>query len=398
MDNFVKVTLNSGREGSLLRRHPWIFSGAVKSVEGNPVDGQTVEVFTSDRKWLARGSYSSKSQIRVRILSFKLDEHVDQDLIKNRIAQAIALRKDIADLAGTNAYRLVFAESDGLPGVIVDRYDDFLVCQFSSAGAEYWRDEIVRQLQAQWPCSGIFERSDSDSRQKEGYPDRVTVLSGSAPPPLISIKEGAFSFLVDVYKGHKTGFYLDQRHNRALLMKYAENKDVLNAFSYTGGFGIAACLGKSSHVVNVDTSQDSLDLAMQNFRLNGAGMDNIEFIGEDVFNLLRTYRDSRRQFDLIILDPPKFVAAASQLAGGTRGYKDINLLAFKLLRPGGILVTFSCSGYVKPDLFQKIVADAATDAGREACVLEYLSQGPDHPVALNFPEGFYLKGMVCRVN
>jgi 23S rRNA (cytosine1962-C5)-methyltransferase len=398
MDQFVKVTLNSGREGSLLRRHPWIFSGAVKKAEGNPVEGQTVEVFTSDTRWLARGSYSSRSQIRVRILSFDLDEHVDSELIKNRVARAIALRKSIPGLGTTNAFRLIFAESDGLPGVIVDRYDDYLVCQFSSAGAEYWKDEIVGQLTEQWPCSGIFERSDTDSRQKEGYPASIKVLAGSAPPPLIRIKEGSLNFLVDVYKGHKTGFYLDQRLNRAQLMKYAENREVLNAFSYTGGFGIAACLAGASHVTNVDTSEESLELARQNFQLNGAAMDKIEFIKEDVFNLLRTFRDSRRQFDLIILDPPKFVASANQLAGGTRGYKDVNLLAFKLLRPGGILVTFSCSGYVKPDLFQKIIADAAVDAGRDACVLEYLSQGPDHPVALNFPEGLYLKGMICRVS
>lgn len=398
MDQFVKVTLNSGREGSVLRRHPWIFSGAVKSVEGNPVDGQTVEVFTIDRKWLARGSYSSKSQIRVRILSWNLDEHIDPEFFKDRVAKAIELRKSIPGLGETNAHRLIFAESDGLPGVIVDRYNDYLVCQFSSAGAEYWKDEIVKQLEIQWPCSGIFERSDSDSRQKEGYQDSIKVLSGSAPPPLIRINEGALSFLVDVYKGHKTGFYLDQRPNRAQLLEFAENKEVLNGFSYTGGFGIAASVAKSSHVTNVDTSTETLELARQNFQLNNADMNHIEFIQEDIFNLLRTFRDSRRQFDLIILDPPKFVASASQLAGGTRGYKDINLLAFKLLRPGGILVTFSCSGYVKPDLFQKIVADAAIDAGREACVLKYLSQGADHPVALNFPEGLYLKGMVCRVS
>jgi 23S rRNA (cytosine1962-C5)-methyltransferase len=397
-NHFVKITLNPGREGSILRRHPWIFSGAIKSVEGNPVDGQTVEVFTGDRKWLARGSYSSKSQIRVRILSFNLDEHVDRELFKNRIAQSIALRKDISGIDENDAFRLIFAESDGLPGIIADRYGDFLVCQFLSAGAEYWKDEIVSQLKSQWPCCGIFERSDSDSRLKEGFQYSIKTLSGEEPPPIIQIKEGPLQFLVDVYKGHKTGFYLDQRPNRALLMKYSENKEVLNAFSYTGGFGIAACLGKSAHIINVDTSPETLGLARRNFQLNGAGMDNVEFIQEDVFNLLRTFRDSRRQFDLIILDPPKFVASASQLSGGTRGYKDINLLAFKLLRPGGILVTFSCSGYVKPDLFQKIVADAAVDAGREASVLEYLSQGPDHPVALNFPEGLYLKGMVCRVN
>ena len=396
MNQFVKITLNSGREGSLLRHHPWIFSGAIKNVEGSPVDGQTVEVFTVDRQWLARGSYSSKSQIRVRILSFDLDEHIEPGFFKDRIAKAIELRKGIIDPEGTNAFRLIFGESDGLPGLIVDRYDDFLVCQFLSAGAEYWKDEIISQLGVQWPCSGIYERSDTDSRQKEGLPDSVGVLAGAAPPQLIPVKEGQVNYLVDVYKGHKTGFYLDQRPNRSLLVKYAENREVLNAFSYTGGFGVAAFAGKASHVTNIDTSQEALDLARQNFILNKSGTENLEFIKEDVFNLLRTYRDSRRQFDLIVLDPPKFVAAASQLAGGTRGYKDINLLAFKLLRPGGILITFSCSGYVKPDLFQKIVADAAVDAGREACVLEYLTQGPDHPVALNFPEGLYLKGMVCR--
>jgi 23S rRNA (cytosine1962-C5)-methyltransferase len=398
VDHFVKVTLNTGRESSVLRRHPWIFSGAVKSVEGNPADGQTVEVFTSDRQWLARGSYSSKSQIRVRILSYNLDEHVDKDLIKKRIAQAIDLRKAIPDFEQSNACRLIYSESDGLPGVIVDRYDDFLVCQFLSAGAEFWKDEIVSQLQSLWPCKGVFERSDTDSRQKEGYPASVMVLAGSAPPPLITINEGPLKFLVDVHKGHKTGFYLDQRHNRALLMKYAANKEVLNAFSYSGGFGISAIHAGATSVANVDTSAETLDLARQNYLMNSTSIENVEFLQADVFNLLRTYRDGRREFDLIILDPPKFVASASQLAGGTRGYKDINLLAFKLLRPGGILFTFSCSSYVKPDLFQKIVADAAIDAGREACIMEFLSQGPDHPVALSFPEGLYLKGLICRVN
>jgi len=367
-------------------------------VEGNPVDGQTVELFTVDRQWLARGSYSSKSQIRVRILSFDLDEHVDEQLFEKRIARAIALRKALPGLEQSNACRLIFGESDGLPGLIVDSYNDFLVCQFLSAGAEFWKEVIINQLKVQWPCSGIFERSDSDSRLKEGYTDSIKVLSGDAPPPLIEIHEGELKYLVDVFKGHKTGFYLDQRQNRALLMKYAANKDVLNAFSYTGGFGIAAIRANAARVINVDTSQETLDLARQNYQLNGAAPDNIEYIQADVFNLLRTYRDSRRDFDLIILDPPKFVASAGQLAGGTRGYKDINLLAFKLLRPGGILLTFSCSSYVKPDLFQKIVADAAIDAGREASALEYLSQGPDHPVALNFPEAMYLKGLICRVN
>jgi 23S rRNA (cytosine1962-C5)-methyltransferase len=398
MNQFVKITLNKSREGSVLRRHPWIFSGAVKNVEGGPVEGQTVEVFTHDRQWLARGSYSSKSQIRVRLLSFDLDEHIEEKFFEDRISRAITLRKSLPDFEKSNAFRLVFGESDGLPGVIADCYNDYLVCQFLSTGAEFWKEAIVRQLMAQWPCKGIFERSDTDSRLKEGLAASTGVLAGLKPPELIEINEYGQKYLVDVYNGHKTGFYLDQRQNRKKLVDYCEGKEVLNAFSYTGGFGIPASAGKASGITNVDTSVECLQLAEKNFGINDAFSGKLEFVQADVFNLLRSYRDARRQFDLIVLDPPKFVASASQLAGGTRGYKDINLLAFKLLRPKGILVTFSCSGYVKPDLFQKIIADAAVDAGREASILEFLSQGPDHPVSLPFPEGLYLKGLVCRVN
>jgi 23S rRNA (cytosine1962-C5)-methyltransferase len=398
MDQFVKVTLNSGREGSVLRHHPWIFSGAVKSVEGNPVDGQTVEVFTIDRKWLARGSYSSKSQIRVRLLSFDLDEHIDREFFRKRISAAILLRKGVEGFESTTACRLVNAESDGLPGIIVDRYSDFLVCQFLSTGAEFWKKDIVGLLAELWPCQGIYERSDTDSRLKEGLAASVAVLYGQEPPKHIIIEEGTLKFKVDVHIGHKTGFYLDQRINRALVMNLSKNKDVLNAFSYTGGFGIAAGLAGAGHIVNVDTSQEALDLANENFQINGIDPGKVEYVKEDVFNVLRTFRDSRRQFDLIILDPPKFVASASQMDRGTRGYKDINLLAFKLLRPGGALVTFSCSGYVKPDLFQKIVADAAIDAGVNARIDKFLIQGPDHPLVLNFPEALYLKGLICTIN
>jgi 23S rRNA (cytosine1962-C5)-methyltransferase len=283
-----------------------------------------------------------------------------------------------------------------MPGVIVDRYGDYLVGQFLSAGAEFWREEIVGILSGLWPCKGVLERSDTDSRKKEGYPDRVITLSGLHPPLLIPIHENALAFSVDVHKGHKTGFYLDQSVNRKIVMELAEGKEILNAFSYTGGFGVAAAKGGATAVTNVDSSQEVLGLARQNFQQNGLEPDGLEFVAEDVFSLLRKYRDSRRQFDMIILDPPKFVASASQLNAGARGYKDINLLAFKLLRPGGIMVTFSCSGYMKPDLFQKVVSDAAADAGRPARIMQYLSQSPDHPVSLNFPEALYLKGLVCK--
>lgn len=392
-----KIILKPGREQSAKRQHPWIFSGAVEKVEGTPGNGQTVEVFDHDHQWIARGSYSKQSQITVRILTFNKEEPVDEAFWRKKLINALNYRKSLDAIRLNDSVRLVFAESDGMPGVIVDRYGDFLVCQFSSAGAEMWRDVIVKLLKENWPCQGIFERSDSDSRLKEGYPPRVITLEGSPPPSAIPIHEGPLTYLVDVYKGHKTGFYLDQSFNRKVLMNYCNDKYVLNAFSYTGGFGVAALYAGARNVINVDTSEEVLEVARRNYLENNLKSGS-EFICEDVFKLFRSYRDSRKEFDVIVLDPPKFVASASQLAGGSRGYKDINLLAFKLLKPGGLLVTFSCSGYVKPDLFQKIVSDAALDAGRNARILEYLHQAPDHPVSLNYPEGLYLKGLICQTD
>lgn len=393
-----KVFLASGREGSLLRKHPWVFSGAVRKVEGDPVDGETVDIIGNSGQFLARGSYSSKSQIRVRVLTFNPDEMIDERFFAGRIGNAKRLRMMLPGIEKASAYRLINGESDGLPGVIADCYGDYIVCQFSSAGAEYWKKVIVEELAAVSPVKGIFERSDTDSRQKEGLTHSTGLLRGEMPPDLIEIQEDTVKYHVDIHKGHKTGFYLDQRLNREKIMKYAAGKEILNAFSYTGGFGVAAAVAGAAHVVNVDSSTEVLEQAERNFSLNGIKPETAEYIQADIFQLLRSFRDSRRQFDLIVLDPPKFVASASQLGGGTRGYKDINLLAFKLLRPGGVLMTFSCSGYVKPDLFGKIVADAAVDAGREAAVVEYLFQGPDHPVGLAFPEGLYLKGLICRIS
>lgn len=398
MDINKKVHLSSGRDGSLLRRHPWVFSGAVRKVEGDPVDGETVDIIGSSGQFLARGSYSSKSQIRLRALTFERDEMIDERFFARRIGNAKRLREMLPGIEKTSAYRLINGESDGLPGFIADCYGDYIVCQFLSAGAEYWKKVIVEELAAISPVKGIFERSDSDSRQKEGLAQVTGLLKGEMPPNLIEIHEDNIKYNVDIFHGHKTGFYLDQRLNREKIMKYAAGKEVLNAFSYTGGFGVAAAVAGAAHVVNVDSSAEVLEQAEKNFSLNGIKTETAEYVQADIFQLLRSYRDSHRQFDLIVLDPPKFVASASQLNGGTRGYKDINLLAFKLLRPGGVLMTFSCSGYVKPDLFGKIVADAAVDAGLEAVVIGYLSQGPDHPVGLAFPEGLYLKGLICRIS
>jgi 23S rRNA (cytosine1962-C5)-methyltransferase len=394
----TSVTLKAGREKSLLRQHPWIFSGAIAQVEGNPKLGDTIEVVAADGTPLAVGAYSPHSQIAVRIWSFDPAETIAPDFFRNRLGRALAARANY-----TSACRLVNAESDALPGLVVDRYADYLVCQFLSAGVERWKHELIALLQELAPCRGIYERSDVDVREKEGLPPTAGTLWGDAPPERVQISEGECRFWVDVLHGHKTGFYLDQRENRMLVGRSAEGREVLNCFAYTGGFAVWALKGGAAKVVNVESAAAALGLARQNVELNDLDASRVEHVEGDVFNILRRYRDARRQFDLIVLDPPKFAESHSQIEGATRGYKDINLLAFKLLRPGGLLFTFSCSGLITPDLFQKIVAGAALDAdargarlGLQLRIIRRLSQAPDHPVALNFPEGEYLKGLVCQ--
>ncbi len=386
------IILKKGREKNLLQRHPWIFSGAIERVEGAPGVGETVTVCSFDRKPLAQAAWSPQSQIALRVWSFNPETIIDTAFFRTKLQNAVSARWNIK----SNAVRLVAAESDGLPGLIIDRYADWIVCQFLSAGSEHWKNTIVELLQEMFPGLSIYERSDVSVREKEGLPSRCGVLAGSEPPEHIEIKENGMRLLVDIKAGHKTGYYLDQRDSRAAVCDWAEGRDVLNCFSYTGGFGVAALLGGAKHVLQMDSSEPALEIARKNAELNGLDPAKSEYICGDVFKELRRFRDSRRDFDLIILDPPKFVESRGQLEKGARGYKDINLLAFKLLRPGGLLFTFSCSGHMEMPLFQKIVADSALDAGRNAQILAVLNQSPDHPVALNFPEGAYLKGLLCR--
>jgi len=404
------VILKKGREKNLLQRHPWIFSGAIERVEGSPGSGETVTVCSFDRKPLAQAAWSPESQIAARIWSFNPETIIDAAFFRTKLQNAINARCHLTGRAcspsaprtaetavpTTNAVRLVAAESDGLPGLIIDRYADWIVCQFLSAGSEYWKDTIVELLQEFFPGLSIYERSDVSVREKEGLPSRCGVLAGTEPPEHVEIEENGMRLLVDIKGGHKTGYYLDQRDSRFAVRQWAEGRDVLNCFSYTGGFGVAALLGGAKHVTQMDSSEPALDIAKKNAELNGLDPAVSEYLCGDVFKELRKYRDSRRSFDLIVLDPPKFIESRSQLDGGARGYKDINLLAFKLLRPGGLLFTFSCSGLMEMPLFQKIVSDAALDAGRNGQILAVLNQSPDHPVALNFPEGAYLKGLLCR--
>jgi 23S rRNA (cytosine1962-C5)-methyltransferase len=391
------IILKPGREKSLLRRHPWIFSGAIAGVDGEPAPGETVDVRAADGAILAKGAFSPHSQITVRVWSFDPAEEIDPPFFRRRLERAAAYRNLLLKDKNQSAYRLVHAESDYLPGIIIDRYGDFLVCQFLSAGAERWKKEIASLLNEMLPVSGIYDRSDPQVREKEGLPPQSGILSGEMPPALITIQEGPCRFLVDVQRGHKTGFYLDQRENRNALEEFAEGTEVLNCFAYTGAFGIRALKSSASKVTHIESSGPALELAKRHAELNGLDASRVENVEDDVFGRLRGYRSSGRQFDLIILDPPKFVESRSHLEKASRGYKDINLLAFQLLRQGGVLFTFSCSGLMPSLLFQKIVADAALDARRDAQIIRFLSQSWDHPTSLSFPEGTYLKGLICRV-
>ena len=397
------ITLKPGREKSLLRRHPWIFSGAIQHVgDPSPASGSTVDLLSSNKQFLARASYSPASQIRARVWTFDPNEQVDADFFQRKIRTAIDVRvlfspSSLALLSpgGGNAHRLIYAESDNLPGVIVDRYGDVLVLQSLTTGSEFWKETIADILVEETGLSTIYERSDADVRELEGLEPKVGLLRGTIPNFPITIHENGLNFNVNLQSGHKTGFYLDQRANRLRVRELAKDKDVLDCFCYTGGFTINALAGGAKSVILSDSSADALALAKENVELNHLPIEKTNFLEGDVFQLLRKFRDENRSFDMIILDPPKFAPTAAQAERAARGYKDINLLAFKLLRPGGILITFSCSGGIDAELFQKIIAGAALDAGVDAQIVEHLSQNTDHPVSLYFPEGAYLKGLVC---
>jgi 23S rRNA (cytosine1962-C5)-methyltransferase len=394
----ASVILKKSANSFIKRKHPWIFSGAIEKVEGNPSNGQTVQIFTSDKKIVGKGSFSPSSQIRLRVWSFHSEENIDRDFFRIKISLANSLREKIIDNSKTNAYRVINAESDGLPGLIIDRYSDFLICQFLSAGAELNKKIIVEILDDIFKPVGIFERSDVEVRTKEGLQPSQGLLKGTVPADLIEVQENGFKFLVDIKAGHKTGSYLDQRENRTLVSEFAKGKNVLNCFSYTGGFSVYALASVANKVTQIESSASAIELSHKNVELNNLNSSSMGSINGDVFEVLRKFRDERKSFDLIILDPPKFAESSSQIQKASRGYKDINLLAVKLLNPGGILFTFSCSGHISQELFQKIVSDAALDSGREVKLIKQLAQSSDHPVALNFPEGLYLKGLVCIAN
>jgi 23S rRNA (cytosine1962-C5)-methyltransferase len=391
-----EIILKSGREKSLLRRHPWIFSGAVAAVKGHPRTGETVELISSKGDFLAKAAYNPNSNITCRVWTWEQSEKINPDFLEKRLLSAIKLRSGIDKFIASNAIRLVHAESDGLPGLILDQYDDVYVVQFLTAGAEFWKESIIDIIRRLTNAKSIYERSDVEVRQLEGLPLTSGLIFGQKIDNPISIIENKLKFIIDIVNGHKTGFYLDQRENRLLARQISAGMKVLDCFSYTGGFALNCLHGNAQNITLVESSNSALNYARNNIILNGLQNKPILYIEQDVFKYLRTLRDQSDFFDLIILDPPKFAPTAAQAERAARGYKDINLLAFKLLNKGGYLLTFSCSGGITEDYFQKIIAGAALDAGVDAVILKRLHQAVDHPVALNFPEGAYLKGFLIQ--
>lgn len=420
----LTVTLKPSKEKSLLRRHPWVYANAIERVDGKPALGATVIVRSHDGRFLARAAYSPNSQIRLRAWSFDEAEPIDHAFFKRRIQRALAHRRLLVQ--GTGAMRLVFGEADGLPGLIVDYYvsDEStggagapsvpdvgrlpepgepaaaraqLVCQFMAAGVEAWKEAIVAALVGATGCPNVYERSDVSIREKEGLAQTTGVLAGEAPSDTFIARENGVRYRIDVKNGHKTGFYVDQRDNRALVQTFAAQRDVLNCFCYTGGFSLAALQGGARRVVSIDSSGEALALARANVEANGFQAARAEWLDADAFRTLRRLADEGERFDLVVLDPPKFAPAREHVERAARAYKDINLTAFRLLRPGGLLFTYSCSGAIDAGLFQKIVAGAAADARVDARILRRLGAGMDHPLLASFPEGEYLKGLLLQI-
>jgi len=395
----AQLILFPDKERSVLRRHPWLFAGSVGRLEGRARPGDTVEVLADDLKRLGRAAYSPRSQIRARMWSFDPDESIDDAFFKRKVAQAVARRETLPELRGQDGLRLIHAESDGLPGIIADRYGDTVVLQLTSAGADKWRKAIVAALIQTTGCARIFERSDSDVRGLEGLEPITGWIHGEPPAGPLTIMENGVHLGIDVVGGHKTGFYLDQRDNRLLLGELSAGKTVLNCFCYTGGFSLQALAGGASGVLSIDSSGPALDQARANLALNPhLAADRADWQEADVFLALREFRKAGRTFDLIVLDPPKFAPSAAHAERAARAYKDINLLGFKLLNPGGLLMTYSCSGGIGLELFQKIVAGAALDARRDARIVKRLQGSADHPIGLAYPEGEYLKGLLVQAD
>ena len=394
-----KIYLKERRDKPVKNHHPWIFSGAIARVDGETTAGNLVSVHDSHGRFLATGYYNPNSQIRVRLLSWDPQQAVDTAFWKTRIQRALDGRTALGLGKNSSAYRLINAEADGLPGLVVDRYDQNLVIQCLTLGIAQRKEMLVELLLELIQPDRIIERSDTAVRRKEGLQPHKELLWGSEIPESVVIRENRLEFIVDLWEGHKTGFYLDQRENRFAIgqPQYVRGKSLLNVFAYTGGFAVYAAAAGAGQIVNIDSSIPALEMAEKNITLNGGVRSADEYIAGNAFEILRFYRDQGDKFDVAILDPPKFAHRKGDIEKASRGYKDLNRLALLLLRRGGLLATFSCSGQISADLFQKILFSASVEAERQVQIIQLLSQAADHPILLTFPESAYLKGMLCRV-
>lgn len=388
----VRCILQKGKDRPVRNRHPWIFSGAIDRIDEGFEAGDLVRVLSDKEEFLGLGYLNPESQIVVRMLAFE-DVAIDEVFFDEKISRAVETRKRFMP-PETNAYRLIHAEGDFLSGLTVDAYGDFLVAEFNTAGMDAWKTVIVKCLQKYFPSYSIFERSDSDLRKWEGLKRSVGVLAGSEPPEAIEILESGLRFGVDIKGGQKTGFFLDQRDNRGIVRDLAKGMRVLNCFAYTGGFSVYAAKGGAREVVSVESSEPAVAMGRKNFERNQLGAGQSVWAQQDVFDYLRA---TKKEFDMIILDPPAFCKSKNQIQDAARGYKDINLQALKQLPKGGLLFTFSCSSYITPDLFQKVIFGAASDAKRDVRILKKTSHAFDHPINIYHPEGEYLKGLLCEV-
>lgn len=390
-NNRKRLVLKRGRERAVANRHPWIFSGAIAR-ESGPAEAALADLVDESGRTVASGLYSPHSQIRLRVLTFG-EVPLTADLLRERITGALARRVTLLD-AATNAGRLVHAEGDDLSGLVVDRYNDILVLEIANYGLEQLRPLLVETLQQAMAPRLIFFKNDLPARRLE----QLTLESGweGAGDPVATISESSLRFVVEPAEGQKTGFFLDQRENRRMARSLAGGARVLNLFSYSGAFGVYAAAGGAASVVNVDVSEKAIQLARTNHDLNGLS-DHASFVAADAFDYVRRGAAEGDEFDLVVCDPPAFARSRGEVERAARGYKDINLYALRLVAPGGMLMTFSCSGHLSLDLFQKVIFSAALDAGRRVSLVRRLTAGPDHPVSLYCPEGEYLKGFLLEV-
>ncbi|WP_316738021.1 class I SAM-dependent rRNA methyltransferase [Pedobacter aquatilis] len=392
----VEIILKRGKEKAAIQRHPWIFSGALEKVKGKPENGGVVKVFAFDNEFLGYGYFNSNSRVAVRLLEWDENQTIDKAWYQNRLKQAIASRQFILN-EKTNTCRLVFSEADFLPGLIVDKYADFLSLQILSSGIENVKNDLVEILKAELNPKGIFDKSDATARGHEGLPIENGLLWGENPPEFLEVKENGISYHINIAEGQKSGFYCDQRDNRSILASYAGGKKVLDCFSYSGGFTLNSLAQNAKSVTSVDSSALAIETLKQNIALNKFDESKVMAIQSDVNKQLRVFKESGELFDVIVLDPPKYAPSRSALDRAARAYKDLNRLGMLLLEKGGLLATFSCSGAVDIETFKQIIAWAALDAGKEVQIIKQFCQPEDHPVRISFSEGEYLKGLLVRV-